>query len=233
MFKGFRKLSLVDYPGKLCAIAFTGGCNFRCPWCYVRDLVLNPEMLPSTKDSDIIKFLKRRKDWLDALVVSGGEPTIHENLPTFLGKVKRIGYSVGLETNGSNPEMLRRLIKEGLVDYIEMDVKAPLSKYDKYCEVSGVKVNIKRIRESVSIIKRSQDYAFRTTVVPTLLRSKDVVSISKELRGAKRYYIQQFKPMDTVMDARFKEVKPYPINVLNGIVRRCRRYVKNTELRGV
>ena len=135
---GFQKLSLLDYPGKLSAIIFTLGCNFRCPFCYVPQLVL-PEMMKKIKEIPveyILSYLKKRRRFLDAVVVSGGEATIHSDLPDFLEEIKSMGYLVALETNGSNSRMLRQLVSDSLVDYIEMDLKAPL-KFEKYNRAVG------------------------------------------------------------------------------------------------
>lgn len=240
-FRGFKKLSLIEFPGKTCAIAFTGGCNFRCPWCYVKDLVLNYKSLPIINEKWVIDFLKSRRDWIDALVVSGGEPTIHKELPEFLKKVKKTGFLTGIETNGSNPKMLEKLIKKKLVDYIEMDIKAPLSNPKLYMKAIGkegkekdAKKLIDSIKRSVKIIKKSKIMsAFRTTAVPTLLTEKDIVLIAKELKGTKKYYIQQFKPMDSIVDKKFKTVNPHSSEILENVKNECRHYIKDVEIRGV
>ena len=263
-FKGFKRMSLVEYPGKVCAIAFTGGCNFRCPWCYVKDLVLNYKLLPSTDPEWALRFMGERKGWLDAIDVTGGEPTINEGLPDFLRKAKKKGFLTGIETNGSNPDMINKLIRERLVNYIEMDVKAPLSDPKLYMKVVGQSQAgrlyaenkgredkkgkegnrktqgiegrdvISNIRKSIQILRKSKiGYAFRTTVVPTLLAENDVVLIAKELRGAKKYYIQQFKPMDSIIDARMRKITPYSSDALKEIKTKCGKYIKDVEIRGV
>lgn len=231
IFRGFKKLSLADYPGKVCAIAFTGGCNFRCPWCYVKDLVVNWDRLPKTNGRNILKYLISRKEWIDALVISGGEPSIHSELIDFMKKVKEGGFLVGLETNGSNPIMLKKLINEKVVDYIEMDIKAPLSDSKLYNKVAGANVNIDNIKKSISIIRKTKNYAFRTTVVPTLLKERDIVQIAKEIKGVKRYYIQQFRPMESVINEKFARVKPYGLDFLSKIREGCSKYVKNVNIR--
>ncbi|MCD6148789.1 anaerobic ribonucleoside-triphosphate reductase activating protein [bacterium] len=236
-FRGFKRLSLIDFPGKICAIGFTGGCNLRCPWCYVRDLVLNYDKLPVIKSKWVLDYLKSRKEWLDAFVVSGGEPTIHKQLPDFLRKVKDMGFLVGIETNGTNPDVLAGLMKERVVDYIEMDVKASLSNPILYRKMTGIKgLNIESIEKSVRLIMRSRlkyGYAFRTTVVPGLLDVKDVVGIAKSLKGARKYYIQQFKPLDSVIDKQFRNVNPYKVETLKRIRDKCKRYIDDVELRGI
>jgi len=240
IFKGLKKLSLIEFPGKVCAIGFTGGCNFRCPWCYVRDLVLNYDSLPDIKGRQILRFLESRKRWIDAFVVSGGEPTIHDWLPTMLAKVKDKGFLTGLETNGSNPKMLSQIINDGLIDYVEMDVKAPLTKPSLYMKSIGMEKGIDRaklleaIGTSIRILKKGKvNYAFRTTVVPTLIKDTDVVEIAKELRGAKKYYLQQFKPMDSLIDKKFSKLRPYSSRQLINIRDKCRKYVTDVEIRGL
>lgn len=236
VFRGFRPLSLVDYPGKVCAIVFTGGCNFRCPWCYVKDLVIDYTTLPRISENYVLRFLKERKEWLDALVISGGEPTIHPELPDFIRKVKELNpkYLVGLETNGTNPQMLYHLIKNKLIDYVEMDVKAPLDDPELYSKVTGIEhPPMEKIKESVHLIMKMKKYAFRTTIVPTLHTVDNVVRIAKSIKGAKRYYLQQFRPMNTTIDDRFYHIKPYPYEKLVEMRKKCQRYVSNTVIRGV
>ncbi len=231
-FRGFKKLSLVDYPGKVASIAFTGGCDFRCPWCYVRDLVFNSPALPKISETKVLNYMRKYRDWIDGLVVSGGEPTIHRELPDFLEKVKKEGFSVALETNGSNPDMLEHLIEHRLIDYVEMDVKGYNT--ELYKRATGVDVDIKDIKRSIRLIKRGmKEYAFRTTVVPTIHRPVDVVRIAKMIRGAKRYYIQQFKHSDSLIDPSFNKIPPYSRKELEGIATRCKKFVRDVRLRNV
>jgi pyruvate formate lyase activating enzyme len=221
---GLQKLTLIDYPGRLAATVFLCGCNFRCPFCYSKELVLPEEIKkqPKIPEKDFFDFLKERKGLLEGVVICGGEPTIHRELPDFCERIKRIGYLVKLDTNGSNPEMLKRLINEKLIDYpsgakggderkfidyVAMDIKAPK---EKYSEVTGVKVNIKKIQESIDILKEGKvDYEFRTTVVPTILEKKDILKIVQWIKPAKKYYLQNFRAEKTI-NPKFKEMKPYP-----------------------
>ncbi|MDE1865054.1 MAG: anaerobic ribonucleoside-triphosphate reductase activating protein [Candidatus Micrarchaeota archaeon] len=188
---GLQKSSLIDYPGKVSAIVFTRGCPLRCHFCHNPGLVL-PEMFgKATPDWEVLEFLKSRVGRLDAVVVTGGEPTIHKDLPDFLATIKGMGYLVKLDTSGVNPEMVKVLLGNGLVDYIAMDIKAPLSRYS---EVAGVKVNTEAIKRSVEIIRESGvDYEFRTTVVKGQLSKDDIVLIAKYIEGAKRYFLQRFR----------------------------------------
>ena len=206
---GLQKLTLIDYPGRLAATVFLCGCNFRCPFCYSKELVLPEEIKkqPKIPEKDFFDFLKERKGMLEGVVICGGEPTIHQELPDFCEKIKKLGYLVKLDTNGSNPEMLKKLINEKLIDYVAMDIKAPK---EKYSEVAGVKVDIKKIQESIDILKKGKvDYEFRTTVVPTILEKKDIFKIVQWIRPTKKYYLQNFRPEKTI-DPKFEKIKPYP-----------------------
>ena len=228
---GFQKLSLLDYPGKLSAIIFTLGCNFRCPFCYVPHLVL-PEMMKKIEEIPVeyvLAYLKKRRRFLDAVVVSGGEATIHSDLPDFLKQIKSMGYLVALETNGSNNRMLRQLISDGLVDYIEMDLKAPL-KFNKYNRAVGgvlTEETFKNIRESVEMLLASSiDYEFRTTLVKELHTKEDILEICRSIEGARRYYLQNFRRTGLYVGG--KELTPFKEKEIKEILEAGRRFVNIT-----
>ncbi len=226
--KGIQKLSLIDYPGKLCATVFVGGCNFRCPYCYNVSLVLEPERLRTIPEKEILDFLSERKGFLDGICVGGGEPTMHGELPAFLSKVKGLDFLVKVDTNGSRPRMLRRLLNEGLVDYVAMDVKAPLIKYG---ETVGAEVNIDHIKESIRLIKASGvDYEFRITAVPGLTDEEDLMEIAQMLESSKRFVIQQFRPGRT-LDESFKGVTPYPLERLYEFRKKITPFFKECNVR--
>ncbi|SHH44939.1 pyruvate formate lyase activating enzyme [Caloranaerobacter azorensis DSM 13643] len=194
-FKGLQKSSFIDYPDKICTVLFTGGCNFRCPFCHNSLLVKNEGEI--ILERDVLEFLESRKTMIEAVCISGGEPTLQKELVSFIKKVKDIGYLVKLDTNGTNPDVIKRLLDLRLVDYIAMDIKAPFSKYSS---VVGVMVDINSIQESIRLIKNSDiDYEFRTTVCKELLSQNDILELSKEISGAKRYIIQNFKDRETVL----------------------------------
>ena len=200
IFRGWQKTSLNEWPGKVCSVVFLQGCNFRCPFCYNYDLVLNPEKLPLIKEKQVLDYCKKNKDLLDGVMITGGEPLINKkkDLIKFIKKVKKLGLKVGIETNGTNPKMIEFLIANDLVDYLAMDVKAPLiqKKYDK---ITGVKVDLKKIRKSIRIIIDSNiDSEFRTTVIPGLLNEEDILKIIQEIKGGKRYCLQQFQKGETL-----------------------------------
>lgn len=187
---GFNKTTLLDYPGCVAATIFLGGCNFRCPFCHNGDLVLKSGQMTGYEEKEVLAFLKKRRNVLEGVCITGGEPTLHAELPEFISKIKELGYLVKLDTNGSNPEMLKSLVKEKLIDYVAMDVKAPLTKYEKAC---GVAVDVEKIKQSVEFLKQGEiPYEFRTTVVKELHTGEDILEIGRYLRGASKYFLQSY-----------------------------------------
>lgn len=226
--KGLQKTSLIDYPGKVCCAIFLGGCDFRCPFCYNIDLVLNPNKLPTIPEEEFLEFLKKRKKWLDGVCLGGGEPCIHQDLPEFIRKIKNLGFLVKLDTNGSKPEMLEKLLKEKLLDYIAMDIKAPLEKYDK---AAGVKADKKAIQKSIDLIRNSGvEYEFRSTILPRLHSKQDLLSIGKWLKGSKRFFIQQFRNEKT-LNPEFQKENVFKPEELNGFKEMLKPYFKEVEVR--
>ena len=206
---GLEKSTLIDYPDCIAATVFLLGCNFRCPFCYSSELVLPEKMAeqPKIAEKAFFDFLKERQGLLEGVVICGGEPTIHKDLPDFIKRIKDLGFLLKLDTNGSNPEMLRELMQKGLVDYVAMDIKAPLGA--KYDLATGVKVDLDKIKESIEIIKGSGvDYEFRSTIVPSIHSKEDVIQMAKDISPAKKYYLQNFRGEKTI-DPRFEEIKPY------------------------
>ena len=199
-------MSLIDYPGKISAIIFTQGCNFRCPYCHNPELVDQKLYQPCLPEKDILEFLRTRQGKLDAVTITGGEPTLQDDLIPFIQKIHEIGFAVKLDSNGSRPDVLARLIRDQLLDYIAMDVKAPAEKYQN---VVMAPVTIDAIRESIRhVLKAKIPYEFRTTVVPSLLTSKDLLAIAQEITGAKRFALQKFQPNRT-LNKRYVEEKTY------------------------
>ena len=226
--KGLEKLSVIDYPGKTCAIVFLAGCNFRCPYCQNPDLIKRPGSLPDISEEEVLDFLKSRRKWLDGLCLTGGEPCLHRGLPDFIRKVKREGFLIKLDTNGSNPGMLEQLVREGLVDYISMDIKAPPERYE---EVARVRVSREDIQRSVEIIMNSGvEYEFRTTVVPRLFNKDDMERIGKWLRGAERFFIQGFRPGVT-LDKAFRKESTFSPEELEGLAGVAGRYFRHVGVR--
>ena len=228
IIKGIQKLSLIDYPGKVVCTLFTFGCNFRCPYCHNPELVTD-DGTPPIPEEDLFRFLVERKGFLDGVCITGGEPTLHSDLPIFIKRIKNLGYSVKLDTNGTNPEMLGVLVREKLVDYIAMDVKAPLEKYES---VARVKVDLDKVAESVDIVKAFPEHEFRTTVVPELLAREDILAIAEWLKGAKRFFIQQFKPTKT-LDKAFLEKQVYLADELEKICSEIKLFFEVCKIRNV
>ena len=221
-FKGWRKTSLIEYPGKICTVLFTGGCNFRCPFCYNGDLVTRPETLPDIPEDRIMSYLAENRRLYQALAVTGGEPTLQPELPSFLERVKGRGLAVNVETNGTNPDMLRQLMDAKTVDYISLDVKAILEPA-QYAEATGTP-NAElfgSVKESVELLKsvRGLDYEFRLTVVPELHTEEKVLALGEQLVGGKRFVLQQFVPKEA-LDPAMRKSKLYQKSFLEQLSRR-------------
>ena len=218
---GLQKVTLVDYPGKLACTVFLSGCPFRCPFCYSPELVLPEEIAkqPEIKEEAFFSFLEEKRGTLEGCVVCGGEPTIWgEELVSFIKKIKEKGFVVKLDTNGSNPVILKQLIDGKLLDYIAMDIKAPLDK-EKYSRATGIEnIDIEKIKESVSLIKGSGiEYEFRTTVVPGIHSRSDIVRIATDISPAKRYFLQGFRGEKGAIDKKFSGAVPYPDEFLKEV----------------
>ncbi len=231
---GLQKLTLIDFPGKVAATVFLFGCNFRCPYCHNPDLVNPSTGSGQVKESDFLKFLDERTGFLDGICITGGEPTINSELPKFIQNIKRKGFLVKLDTNGSNPEMLEDLVNNDLVDFIAMDIKTSVLKYKEV----GAKNEVSRVKKSAAIIKSSnKDYEFRTTVAPKIVDEQDIEDISKWLKGSKKFVLQQFRPASLaggpgkVLSPAFKTVEPYPVQKLEKMLKILEPHVDIVELR--
>lgn len=226
--KGLQKTSLIDYPGKISAVVFLGDCNFRCSYCFNRQLVLNPDKVKTIPQEEFFAFLNGRKKWLDGIVIGGGEPCIHRELPDFIKKIKDLGFLLALETNGTNPEMLKHLIDNKLVDYFAMDIKAPPEGYEK---VTKAKLDKEAIQKSIDlIIKSGVDHEMRSTILPALHSKEDIINMAKLIQGAKIYYLQQFRPGETLLDPAFRKERLFTEKEMENLKKICSKYVK-TELR--
>lgn len=230
--KGFIENSLLDWEGMIVSTLYTPHCNFKCPYCQNAGLVLNPDQYETVPLEKIINFLTKRKDWIEGICLSGGEPCLFEDLPDFLHKIRRAtGVKVKLDTNGTSPELLKSLIRNRLIDYVAMDIKAPLEQ-DKYNKAVGVKVELKKIKESIKIIMKSGiNYEFRTTVVPTLHTEEDIVEIARYIKGAGKFALQNFSNKE-VLDPKFKEIKPYTREDLKRMAKLATPYVSVCRVRG-
>ncbi|CEP66383.1 Aldolase-type TIM barrel [Moorella glycerini] len=219
----------MDFPGEVCTTVFYGGCNFRCPWCHNADLVLRPFTLPEISPEEVLNLLSRRRSWVQAVCITGGEPSLAPGLEEFIRSLKSCGFKVKLDTNGTHPGILARLLTDGLLDYVAMDVKAPPEKYNL---LAGTKVDLESVRESIAFIKNSRiAYEFRTTVVPGLLLEQDLLAIGRLLRGARRYVLQQYQPAGTLLDADFQALRPYPGATLQSMAQKLHSFIHKVDIR--
>jgi pyruvate formate lyase activating enzyme len=216
--KGFLETSFSDWPGKVCSVLFLPGCNFRCPYCHNHPLVFHPEQYATIPLEDILGRLRFLRNWIDGVCITGGEPSLHEDLPVLVQEIKRHRFSVKLDTNGSNPQRLEGLIEEGGVDFVSMDVKAPLDSF-RYSRSTGLPVSLKPILESIEILKRGKvDYEFRMTVVPGLHEEEDIQTVGYQLRAGPRFILQNFNS-ENPLDPSLKNIVPYDPKVLKEIER--------------
>ncbi len=222
--KGLVRTSLIEFPGHIAAVVFTGGCNFRCPYCQNADLVADPAGLPDIPVAEVLAFLDQRRGFVDGVVVSGGEPTLQPGLPAFLRAVRALGFATKLDTNGSRPDVLRALLAEGLLDYLALDLKAPVGRYERAVGVAAGAA----VGESIRLILAAGvPHEFRTTVVPGIVTPADVPEMARTIAGAQRYYLQQFRPAGT-LDPAYERVTPYPPAVLHQMAQVARAWVPTT-----
>jgi len=222
-FSGLQKISLIDYPNKVASVLFTPGCNLRCPFCHNWRIAVDPKP-PFLQETVALEILEARKKYVDAVVVTGGEPTMHKELPKFLAKLKERGFMVKLDTNGFYPEVLEECL--AYVDYVALDVKTSLEKYKQL----GTKDTAGLMR-TVEILKTGKvPYEFRTTVVPEFVTAQDVTCIGEMVKGAKTHAFQQFVPQDT-LDKRFEGLKPYTPETIKEFAETMKKYAENVILR--
>ncbi|MCX7831768.1 MAG: anaerobic ribonucleoside-triphosphate reductase activating protein [Actinobacteria bacterium] len=223
---------MLDWPGKLASTVFLAGCNFRCPYCHNFELVIDHEKYEDIDVDNLVSYLVSRKLWVEHIVVTGGEPTISPGISGFLKMLKESGLKVKLDTNGSRPKVLKKLINDGLVDFIAMDIKGPI---EKYPEIVRAPVDLEAIYESIKTIIMSDglEYEFRLTFVPGLLNVDDVVATAKKLKeiGAEKLVIQQFQNSST-LDESLRTRSPLPRRYLEDAVQRIKGFME-AELRGV
>lgn len=228
---GFQKLTLIDYPGKIATTVFTVGCSFRCPFCHNPELVETQSIasVRSNMEKEFFKFLGKRKGKLEGVCITGGEPTIQPDLTHFIKKVKKLGYFVKLDSNGSRPDVLRNIIQKKIVDFIAMDIKDSPKKYKK---TSGGMADLERIKLSIKMIMHSGiDYEFRTTVVPGIHEEKDFDEIAKWIKGAKAYYLQEYRETK-ILDPKLKKVTKGKMIDLNLIGKRIKGNFGKFGIRG-
>lgn len=228
---GIQKLTLLDYPGTVACTLFTAGCNFRCPFCHNAMLVL-PEQIEdaSLSEDEVLSFLKKRQGVLDGVAITGGEPLLHRELPELLGKIKALGYKIKLDTNGSNPELLRGIIENRLVDRVAMDIKNAPKAYGTTVGVAGL--DIAPIERSKDMLLRGDiDYEFRTTVVKGIHTKDSLIGAAKWIEGAKEYYLQQFKDSGNLILP--DGLAAYDEKEMHALADAVREYVPAVQVRGV
>jgi len=229
--KGFQEVTLIDWDKKVASIIFLGGCNLRCGFCHSSTLVMANEDLETIPYEYISKFLAAKKGWIDGVVITGGEPMLDKvGLFELINAIKKLGLLVKVDTNGTKPEVLREIIESNLVDYIAMDIKAPLTQ-KKYNKAVGTDIDINDIITSKNILLNAKiDYEFRTTVVPGIIDCPEMAEIAKDIIGAKKYCLQQFVPRDPI-DTSFLNTKPYSADKLNQIISIAAEHLSNVALK--
>lgn len=227
---GLQKLTLLDYPGRVACTVFTGGCNFRCPFCHNSSLVLPERLAQDTDEEQVLSFLKKRQGVLDAVAITGGEPLINKDIGSFLKKVRELGYSIKLDTNGSFPEALVELVNSGLVDRVAMDIKNSPQLYGKTAGLSDFDLSaVERTKDF--LLSGCVDYEFRTTVVKGLHTEQSIRDAAKWISGAKEYYLQQFKNSGDVLS--IDGLSAYNEAEMHGLAAVAAEFVPAVQVRGV
>lgn len=227
---GFQKLTLLDYPGHTACTVFTGGCNLRCPFCHNAGLVLSPGEEPGVPEEEVFSYLEKRRGILDGVVVTGGEPLLHRELPAFLEKVKARGFAVKLDTNGSFPERLEALVLAGLADYVAMDIKNSPALYERTAGVPGL--DIAPIARSKEFLMEGRvDFEFRTTLVKGLHTEESVTDIARFLAGEEKFFLQQFKNSGNLLLP--EGLSAFDEKEMQKFAALCRPYVPAVQIRGL
>lgn len=226
---GLQKLTLLDFPGIMAAVVFTAGCNFRCPFCHNASLVegSNDDFLST---DEVLKFLKLRQGILEGVVITGGEPLLHKDIDTFIKEIKNLGYKVKVDTNGTNPTLLKRLVEQKLVDYVAMDIKHSPLEYEK--AVGTNNFSMTAVEESKEFLLSDKiDYEFRTTIVKGIHTKEGIINLAKWIEGAKRYYLQHYKASDGVLAP--TGLDAFSKDEMEEILSEVSHFVKKSEIRGI
>ena len=232
LISGLQKTTLLDYPGHVAATVFTGGCNFRCPFCHNGELVLRPKDFPAIPEEEILGFLRKRRGILEGVCITGGEPTLQKELKDFIQRIRELEYLIKLDTNGYAPDVLCGLMEEGLLDYVAMDIKACK---ENYARVTGVKgIDLTRIEESVKLLLGQQGipYEFRTTVVKGLHSVEEFERIGVWLAGAQQYFLQGFRENENLLDPS-GQFAAFSVGEMETMAQKARKYIAKVEVRGV
>ena len=230
IFAGLQKLTLLDYPGKVACTLFTRGCNFRCPFCHNASLVVRADEQPTYTNDEILAFLRKRQGILDGVAITGGEPTLMNGLYDFIAQVKDMGYSVKLDSNGTRPEVLKKLVLNGLVDYVAMDIKNSPEKYAYTCGLPS-SYDLSKIEESKNFLMEGHvDFEFRTTVAKPFHTEEDFYKIGEWIKGSEKYFLQQFKDSGDIIG---QEISSFNESEMEKFLNVLLPFVPNTQLRGV
>jgi pyruvate formate lyase activating enzyme len=234
--KGVQKFSMIDYPGKLSCVVFLNKCNMRCGYCHNPELVFSNDSggrFPNITPEEFFNFLDEKKSWLDGVCITGGEPTLHPGLLGFMKNIKDKGYTLKIDTNGSNPGIIQKIIDNRLADYVAMDVKNSIIKYPS---TANTKVPMDNIISSIDIIREAGkkniiDYEFRTTILPRFIEESDIKSIGEMLKGSKKYVLQQFKPEESLVDDNLRNDKTYNNSELEKFRNILKEKISDVEIR--
>jgi len=229
--RGLYKTSLVDFPGRVSAVIFTGGCNLRCGYCHNPDLALNSDTLEQIDDETVFAFLNKRKGLLDGVTVSGGEPTLDRELIPFIRRVKSTGFLVKLDTNGFYPSVVEQCLSENLLDYIAVDLKtSPV----KYSSLTGCDVDFSKVKSTLDIIRSSgADYEIRTTCVPGFVEKGDITLIGESVGRVKNWFLQQFVNTNALLNPEAESISPYPVPYLEKMLDEVMKFADRASIRGV
>ncbi|MBI2629616.1 anaerobic ribonucleoside-triphosphate reductase activating protein [Candidatus Pacearchaeota archaeon] len=229
--KGLVPSSLVDWDGKVVSVIFLAGCNFKCKFCSNKDLVLNPDKLKTIPFKEIEKYFKENKEFIDGVVITGGEPTIYEYFPALCRKIKELGFKVKIDTNGTNPEMLKELLDEKLVDFAAMDIK---TSFENYSEIIGAEADLENIKKSIEIISKFPEYEFRTTIYPEI-KKQDLIKIAvylKEKNANQAFFLQQFRN-DVCIEENSEKIPPYKKEEVQALLEEIKPYFINAGVRNI
>ena len=230
LVSGLQKLTLLDYPGRVACTVFTGGCNFRCPFCHNAPLVIPDRVSRESAEEEVIRFLKKRQGVLEGVAVTGGEPLLHRDIPDFLRRIKDLGYSIKLDTNGSFPDLLEKIISEGLADRVAMDIKNSPAEYGRTVGITDF--DLAPVEQSKNLLlSGAVDYEFRTTVVKGIHTEEGLCEAARWIAGAKEYYLQQFKDSGDIIN--IEGLGAFDEKEMHALADKVREYVPAVQVRGV
>ena len=229
--RGLYKTSLVDFPGKITSVIFTGGCNLRCGYCHNPDMVLGSGDTSAVSEDYVFEFLSGRKNLIDGVTVTGGEPSLQADLLNFLKRIKDMGFLIKLDTNGFSPEVIKAVTASDLADYIALDIK---SSPQKYQDVTGRDYPFNTVLETIDILRNSGiDFELRTTCIPQLVTDEDIVLIGENVGRVKKYFLQQFVNTGRLIDPALQELSPYPVAYLECMRNKCLEFAETCVIRGI